>query len=285
MWISVLILDACLGAADAGALHGPVETVAEGFEFTEGPVWLPGEGLIFSDIPADTIYRADKSVFRKPSGKSNGLTLDPQGQLIACEHWNRRVTRTRADGQIEVVADAFEGKALNSPNDVVVRSDGTIFFTDPPYGLEGREPALDFSGVYAVRPTGEIAALVRDFVKPNGLAFSPDEQTLYIADTELGHLRAFDVAADGTLSNDRVFCTVERPDGLKVDTEGRIWCTSQTGIEVFSPAGQPVAHIEFPQRPANCAFGGDDSQTLYVTARTGVYRIRVAAPGIRPGSH
>lgn len=263
---------------------GPVETVAEGFKFTEGPVWLPGGPLIFSDIPADTIYRADKTVYRRPSGKSNGLTLDPEGRLIACEHGNRRVSRTEKDGTVVSIAETYDGKKLNSPNDIVVRSDGTIFFTDPPYGLEGREQELPFQGVFGIKPSGELVLLVDDFKKPNGLAFSPDEKVLYIADTEGGHIRAFDVAEDGSLSNGRVFCELPGPDGMKVDTQGNVWSTARDGVCIYNPAGEHVQTIEFPQNPANCAFGDEDGQTLYVTARTGVYKVRCTVKGVLPGS-
>ena len=281
---TLMIAAALLGAGDE-LTTGPVEMIAGGFKFTEGPLWVPGEGLIFSDIPADTIYAFNKealskpmsekeaefakAVFRKPSGKSNGLTLDEQGRLIACEHWNRRVTRTEKDGSVTVVADAYEGKKFNSPNDVVVRSDGTVFFTDPPYGLEGREAELDWAGVYAVSPEGTVKLLAKDFSRPNGLAFSKDEKVLYIADTEGKHIRAFDVAADGALSNGRVFCELPGPDGMKVDVRGNVWCTASDGVRVFNPKGELLRTVEFPEVPANCAFGDDDYLTLYVTARKG----------------
>lgn len=280
--ITLIVLGSCLGAAQGELVTGPVETVAEGFLFTEGPIWLPTDALAFSDIPADTVYRADKSVVRKPSGKSNGLTLDGEGRLVSCEHGNRRVTRIEKDGTVTVLADAYEGKKLNSPNDVVVRSDGVVFFTDPPYGLEGRDAELDVNGVYAILTDGRVKLLAKDFVRPNGLAFSPDEKTLYVADTQENHLRAFDVAADGGLSKGRVFCQVSSPDGIKVDTRGYVWSTSAQGVAVFDTEGKHLDTIKFPQWPANCAFGDKDSKTLYVTARTGVYKVRCATPGIRP---
>jgi gluconolactonase len=280
---TVLVLSAYTSATPPlGLIIGEVEVVAEGFRFTEGPLWLLEDELIFSDIPADTIYKADKTEFRSPSGKSNGLTLDTEGRLIACEHWNRRVTRTEHDGTVTIIADAYAGRRLNSPNDVVVRSDGMLFFTDPPYGLEEGEPELDFHGVYAVAPDGSLTLLVKDFERPNGLAFSPDEKTLYIADTAKGHIRAFEAAEDGTLSNDRVLCDLPGPDGMKVDVDGRIWCTARDGVRVVDSEGDLLETIEFPQVPANCAFGDEDSKTLYVTARTAVYRVRCAVEGIRP---
>ena len=270
----------------ASLLEGDIEKAAEGFQFTEGPVWHPEEGWLFSDIPADTIYRADKSVFRQPSGQSNGLTLDNDGRLIACEHWNRRVTRTEADGSITVLADAYQGKKLNSPNDVIVRSDGAIFFTDPPYGLAGREAELDFSGVFMIAGDGELKLLADDFVRPNGLALSPGESTLYIADTDRAHIRAFDIAPSGELTNDRVFCELPTPDGLKVDVEGRVWATASDGVHVLTSDGTRLDIIVFPQHPANCSFGEEDGRTFFVTARTAVYQVRTKTPGIHPsGAH
>ncbi|MCL4690987.1 MAG: SMP-30/gluconolactonase/LRE family protein [Candidatus Hydrogenedentes bacterium] len=278
---SILILAAV--AAPEDYVTGPVETVAEGFQFTEGPVWLTSGELVYSDIPADTIFRTDKSVFRKPSGKSNGLTLDQEGRLIACEHWNRRVSRTEMDGTIVTLADTYEGKKLNSPNDAVVRSDGTIYFTDPPYGLEGREQELPHQGLYSIAPDGTLTLLVDDFIKPNGIGLSPDGKTLYVADTEGLEIRAFDVAEDGSLSNGRVFCDLPYPDGMAIDTKGNVWCTAEDGVRVFTPAGELVHTVVAPQAPANCTFGGNDGKTLYITARTGLYKVSVVTPGILPG--
>jgi len=283
--LTSLIIAMITGAGGA-LVSGEVALVAEGFQFTEGPVWLPGGMLIFSDIPADRIYGADKTVFREPSGQSNGLTLDRAGRLIAAEHRNRRISRTEADGTVTVAADRYEGKRFNSPNAVVVRSEGMIFFTDPPYGLEGGlggpNADLDFSGVFAVSPKGEVRLLARDFKKPNGLAFSPDEKTLYIADTEGEHIRAFDVSADGTLSNGRVFCEIPHPDGMKVDAQGNVWSTAGDGVRAISPEGKLIETIKFPAIPSNCAFGDTDYKTLYVTARQGLYKVRLNVAGIPP---
>jgi gluconolactonase len=282
--IALLIASAMCCGAEGDLVAGPVETVAVGFEFLEGPLWLPGTGWIFSDIPADTIYKADKTVFRKPSGKSNGLTVDREGRLIACEHWNRRVTRTEKDGTVTVLADQYLGRKLNSPNDVVVRSDGMIFFTDPPYGIEGREAELPFKGVYCITPEGEVKLVSVYFTSPNGLAFSPDEMTLYIADSGEGFIEAFDVGKGGVLRNARLFCKdIATPDGMKVDEAGRVWTTAQDGVRVYRPTGELIATIAFPEQPANCAFGDDDAKTLYVTARHGLYKVRCAAAGLRPG--
>ena len=279
MIVALFIGMAALGAGDT-IVTGPVETVAEGFKFTEGPVWLPTGDLIFSDIPADTIYKADRSIFRHPTNNTNGQTLDQEGRVIACEHSARRVVRIEKDGKTTILADSFEGKKLNSPNDAVVRSDGAIFFTDPPYGIPvGQKQELQFQGVYMISPSGAIKALGRDFLKPNGIALSLDEKTLYVADTDGNHVRAFDLADDGTASNGRVFCELPKPDGLRLDQKGNIWCTADDGVRVFTPAGALLHTVKVPQIPANCAFGGADGKTLYITARTGLYKVRCTTPG------
>ncbi|MBN2308894.1 MAG: SMP-30/gluconolactonase/LRE family protein, partial [Candidatus Hydrogenedentes bacterium] len=263
----LVVLSAAVAADPPALTAGPVEPVAEDLKFTEGPLWLPAGELVFSDIPADTIYRGDGTVFRTPSGKSNGLTLDRQGRLIACEHWNRRVSRTAKDGAVTVLADRYQGKLLNSPNDVVVRSDSSIYFTDPPYGLEKRPAELEFSGVYLLPPDGELRLVFDGFDRPNGLAFSPDEKTLYIGDSGASIIHAFDVAADGTLSNGHLFCECPGPDGMKVDQRGRLWTSASDGIRIYGPDGAHLETVAFPLQPTNCAFGGPDSKTLFVTAR------------------
>ena len=263
----------------------PWETVADGLGFTEGPVWLPDGSLLFSDIPNSRIHRwhdGALGVYREPSGGSNGLTLDLSMRLLACEHDNRRVSRER-DGVVEPVATHYEGKRLNSPNDIVVRSDGRIFFTDPPYGITEDQRELPFNGVFTLSTSGDLRLLATDFDRPNGLAFSPDERTLYIADTARYHVRSFDVAADGTLSNGRVFAEVReegRPDGMKVDREGRLFVCATT-VQVFAADGRPLGVIDCPQMPANCTWG-EDGATLFIAARTGVYRTRIATAGIAP---
>lgn len=273
-----------------------VEKVADGFHFTEGPLWSKAGFLVFSDIPGDNIVkvawdRAGKpqvGVHRKVSGNSNGLTYDKEGRLIACEHGNRRVTREEKDGTITVLASHFEGKRLNSPNDIVVKSDGSIYFTDPPYGCPDPQREIKFQGVFRLSPDGKLTVIAEDFDRPNGLAFSPDEKTLYIADSSSRmHIRAFDVKPDGTLANGRVFVKMDIgepgcPDGLKVDTQGNVWTTGQGGIWVIDPKGKLLGIIRVPEVPANCAWGDKDGKTLYMTARTGLYRIRTSAKGIRP---
>lgn len=275
-----------------------LDQIACGFGFTEGPVWR-GEDLLFSDIPNSRTVRyrptpagPEITTFRHPSGNANGLTLDHQGRLIACEHSGRRVSRIGDDGRVETLADSYEGKRLNSPNDVVVRSDGSIYFTDPPYGLprltEGKE--LPFNGVYRIDPSGTLHLLADDFERPNGLAFSPDERTLYVDDSARFHVRAFDVAPDGGLANGRVWAELkpgpnERgvPDGMKVDQQGNVYCTGPAGIWLFDPNARFLGRIVTPETPANLAWGDADWRTLYVTAQTSLYRIRLNVPGIPVG--
>lgn len=273
---------------------GEPERIATNLQFTEGPVWHPDGYLLFSDIPANRIYRWEPgkglTVFREPSGNSNGLTLDREGRLIACEHGNRRVSRTEADGRVVSLAERYQGKRLNSPNDVVVRSDGSIYFTDPPYGVQPEQRELDFQGVYRLAPDGTLTLLVGDFERPNGLCFSPDEKVLYIADTARRHVRAFEVLPDGSLGKGRIFADVSTappslvggPDGMKVDEEGNLYVTNTDGVWVISPEGKHLGTIITPERPANCAFGDADRRSLYITARTSVYRVRVKVPGITP---
>jgi len=265
--------------------------VATGFRFTEGPLWFSkGNYLLFSDIPANTIFRLSANgqvtVFRQPSGNSNGLTFDREGRLLACEHGNRRVTRTEHDGSMRVLADKFQGKQLNSPNDVVVKGDGSIYFTDPPYGIKPAQQEQSIQGVYRLDLDRSLLTLVADdFDRPNGLAFSPDERKLYIADSSTRrHIRIFDVRSDGNLTNGRLFHDMDSkekgsPDGMKVDQLGHLYCTGPGGIWVFDPKGQHLGTIMTPETPANCAWGDDDLRTLYITARTSVYTIRVKIPG------
>ena len=282
--------------------------IASDFQFLEGPVWVSGGPsrdsgivaepcLLFSDIPASKIYRYKDGkfdVFRHPSGQANGNTLDSQGRLVTCEHETRRVSRTESDGTVIALATHHEGKRLNSPNDVVCRSDGSLYFTDPPYGVKPELRELDFQGVYRIPPVErdglaplgagpapKIQLLVRDFVKPNGLAFSPDEKILYIADTELDHIRAFDVNADGVLANSRVLCKVEHPDGFRLDMDGNLYITAIKSVEVFDRTGRKRGEITLPEQPANVAFGDADRRTLYICARTGLYCARVSVPGVR----
>lgn len=272
-----------------------VERLATGLGFTEGPVWLPREGiLVFSDIPKDQLLRWSPgggiAGFREPSRNANGNTLDLQGRLLTCEHSGRRVARREADGTLVTVVDRFEGRRLNSPNDIVVKADGTLWFTDPEYGLktnpatkqrEGKEQPGNF--VYRHDPaTGTTTAVVRDFVQPNGLAFSPDEKLLYVADSGAPrHIRVFAVGADGRLDAGRVFCQLDKggPDGIRVDREGRVWSSSGDGVQIFQPDGRLIGRILLPESAANLCFGGPDGKTLYITARKSLYAVRTSVTG------
>jgi gluconolactonase len=271
-----------------------IRRVATGFRFTEGPVWIRGENsLLFSDIPADIIYRLDEqckvSRYRHPSRHSNGLTLDRHGRLIVCEHGGRRVSRIEQDGSVTVMAKEFQGRRLNSPNDVVVKSDGAIYFTDPPYGIRSAEQEQPWQGVYRISPDGNSISLVADdFDRPNGLAFSPDETRLYVADSSSRrHIRVFDMLEDGALSDGRIFCDMNTrasgvPDGMKVDPEGHIFCAGPGGVWVVDKAGNHLGTIVLPEQPSNCCWGGEDARSLYVTARTSIYEVRVQTPCLVP---
>ncbi len=281
--------------------NSQVEKVADGFEFTEGPLWHPQGFLLFSDIPANTIYQwtpKEKSkIFRRPSGNANGNTLDREGRLLSAEHSNRRVSRTLEDGRVVTVASQYKGKRLNSPNDLVVKSDGSIYFTDPPYGIKSEQEELGFYGVYRIAPDGTLTLLVRDFVRPNGIAFSPDEKKLYVDDSEKGHIRVFDVKPDGTVENGRIFAELKDsnksgvPDGMKVDQEGNVYSTGPGGVWVFSPSGNLLGKIAVPEAATNLAWGDSlrdssasrDYKMLYITAGNSLYRIRLKIPGVQPG--
>jgi gluconolactonase len=269
-----------------------LERVATGFQFTEGPVWIEEEeSLLFSDIPGNRILRLQAdggiSVFREPSGYSNGLTRDRQRRLIACEHRNRRVARTESDGSIVPVAERFDGGKLNSPNDVVVRSDGAVYFTDPSYGIQLREREQPVEGVYRLSPDGkELSLVAQYFERPNGLAFSPDETKLYINDSQRRLIWVFDVRGDGSLTGGSIFYDMNvslpgSPDGMKVDVEGRLYCAGPGGVWVFSNTGEHLGTIATAEKPSNCAWGGGDWRTLYITAETSVYRIRVNTRGVK----
>ena len=273
-----------------------VELIATGFAFTEGPIWR-GDHLLFSDIPSNRIIRHEMleegpqvTTFRYPSGNANGQTVDAQGRLITCEHSTRRVTRTEPDGTITVLAGRFETRRFSSPNDVVVRSDGTIYFTDPPYGLtnQTRDKQLPYNGVFKVQPDGTgLTLLLSDLERPNGLAFSPDHKTMYVADSAPRVINAYHVSTDGTLGGGRVFAELPAmeleqgvPDGMKVDSEGNVYSTGPSGLWIFSPKGLLLGRIRPPEIPANCAWGDADLKSLYLTARTGLYRLRVNIPGL-----
>ncbi|MBF6599331.1 MAG: SMP-30/gluconolactonase/LRE family protein [Dehalococcoidia bacterium] len=267
---------------------GAWDTVAEGLGFAEGPLWLPAGYLIFSDTPGGRICEVRGGALgthRELQGEGpDGLTLDIEGRLLVCFQDGRWVGREE-DGRIEPLAREYDGRRLNSPNDIVVRSDGRIFFSDPPYGLKDESARqLPYNAVFTVDPDGSgLRPLATDFEKPNGLALSLDERTLYVADTARHHVRAFDVAGDGELSDGRVFAGMReegRPDGMKLDRDGRLYVCAGS-LQVFAPDGKPLGVIDCPQSPANCTWG-EDGSTLFITARTCVYRSRIEATGVAP---
>jgi len=255
-------------------------------KFTEGPVWNKAGFILFSDIPDNRIYKwregKDLEVFRDPSHNSNGLIYDREGNLLACEHSARRVTRTLEDGTIEVLAEEYEGKKLNSPNDIIVAKDGTLYFTDPPYGVEADKRELDFQGVYRIDPEANLHLEHKGLKKPNGIGLSPDGRTLYVADTE-DQLFSFKVNEDGTLEDPERFGEhpLQGGDGLSVDKEGNVWATGRGGIWVYQPDGKYIGRLDTPEGPANCCFGGKDGKDLYITARTSVYLARTKVEGLR----
>jgi len=262
-----------------------VQKLAGGMQFIEGPIWIEEKGgyLVFSDIPANELKRWDPAggvrTFRMPSGSANGNTLDREGRLITAEHAGR-VSRTEKDGRVVTVVDAFEGKKLSSPNDAVVKSDGAIWFTDPDYGLAGRQKETPGNYVYRYDPTAKsLTAVIKDFDRPNGLCFSPDESTLYVADSgKPRHIRAFPVKTDGTVGEGRVLATIDQgiPDGIRCDEGGRVWSSSGDGAQIFSPKGTLIARILLPEGAANLAFGGPNGRTLYLTARTSLYSVETS---------
>ena len=263
-------------------------TIAEGFQFTEGPVWHPDGFLLFSDIPANTIYRyvpgSQPEAYMTPSGNSNGLTFDRQGRLLACEHGGRRVSRMSGAGEMDTIADRFNGKSLNSPNDIVAHSGGAIFFTDPPYGIDPDPGEQGFNGVYRLDPDGSVTLLSRDMNRPNGLALSLDESILYVDDSRNRHVLAFPLNTDLGVGTPTVLVDMDvetpgGPDGMKLDSEGNLYVTGPGGVWVTTPEGNHLGTIEFPQVPANLCFGGEDLRTIFVTARTGLYSIGVNVPG------
>ncbi|MEL6564374.1 MAG: SMP-30/gluconolactonase/LRE family protein [Pseudomonadota bacterium] len=283
--------------------HARVERLWTGARWSEGPVWFAaGRYLLWSDIPNNRIMRWDEtdgsvSVFRAPCNNTNGHTVDRQGRLVSCEHLGRRVTRTEHDGSITVIADSYEGKRLNSPNDVVVKSDGSIWFTDPSYGIlmdyEGARADSEIGAchVYRVAPSGEISIAADDYLKPNGLAFSPDESLLYIADTgathtEGGpkHIRRHSVAPGGTLSGGEVFadCTAGLFDGFRCDTDGRIWTSAADGVHCLDTSGTLIGKVHIPEMVANVCFGGPKLNRLFICGTTSLYSIYLNVNGVSP---
>ena len=266
-----------------------------GMDWAEGPVYFgDGDYVLWSDIPNDVILRYSDaegvSVFRHPCGYTNGHYRDAQGRLLSCEHGGRRVSRTEPDGTVVALADSYEGKKLNSPNDLAVKSDGSIWFTDPPYGIlsdrQGHKAESELGACYVFRldpETGALEIVADDFDRPNGICFSPDESVLYVSDTgEPGHIRAFDVVDGGRLANSRVFAEVSpgKSDGFRSDSEGNIFTSARDGIHVYSPAGELLGKILTPENAvANCCFGGPGRNRLYIAADKSLYSIVLNARG------
>ena len=276
-----------------------VEQLASGMKFTEGPVWVPKEKkLIFSDIPSNKLMQWSEtgglSVFREDSKNTNGNILDLEGRLVSCQHSARNVTRTEADGSVTVLAENFNNQRFNSPNDVAVRSDGTLWFTDPPWGLRGKH---EYGGhwVFKLEPkSGKAEPVVKDLAMPNGIIFSPDESRLYVADTG-GHrrhpdeafhkapdiVRCYKINKDGTLGK-KVFDIPEGSDGMAVDVKGNLYTTHAGAVNVFSADGKLLERIKVREGPANCTFGGEDFKTLFITARKSLYSVRLKHAGAKP---
>ncbi len=284
MRLTLLLLWFAPGLAAQDFSEIKVEKVATGFAFTEGPVWSREGYLLFSDIPNNRILQyvpgKGTAVFRENSNGANGNTFDAKGRLYTCESRTRRVTRTDRKGNIEVLAEHWDGKRLNAPNDIVVRRDGHIYFTDPAFGQQAETRELDFYGVYHVSPKGEMELIAKPAGRPNGIALSPDGRILYVANSDERNLRAYDLDRNGKASNERVIVSgIDGvPDGIRVDEKGNIYVTAK-GLAVYSPDGKLLTTIELPETPANCAFGDPDFMTLYVTARTSLYRIRLNVRG------
>ena len=299
---SVVRVDPALDALVAQ--DATIEKLADGFQFTEGPLWFPAGHLWFSDVVGNVVRQwspAGVTEILRPGGYDgsgapagsfigpNGMIADRDGAVLLCQHGNRRIARISKDRQISTHVDRFEGKRLNSPNDLVYKSDGSLYFTDPPYGLVGQDqdPAkeLRFNGVYRFID-GKVQLLVRDLTRPNGIAFSPDEKVLYVANSDEKRKiwMRYDVRPDGTVSNGRVFYDATSqadaglPDGLKVDSKGNVYATGPGGVLIFSPDGKHLGTIKVDETPANCGWG-DDGKTLYMTAVTGLYRIKLSAEG------
>jgi gluconolactonase len=298
VWLMVAPL---IFAQDAAALlesGATVKKLAGGMAFVEGPVWIPTKKiLVFSDIPNSKLMQWSESgglsEFRQ-SENSNGNILDLEGRLISCQHSARNVIRTEADGKLTVLADKFEDKRFNSPNDVAVRSDGTLWFTDPPWGLNG-PPDIKGNWVFKLNPsTGDVQPIIKDLAMPNGINFSPDETRLYVADTG-GHpkhpdpsyhkkpagVHCYEVSKDGTLGT-KLFTIDHGSDGMAVDVLGNLYTTDENKIKIHDKDGKPIGEIVVPEGPANCSFGGDEYKTLFITARTSLYSIRLKNVGAKP---
>jgi gluconolactonase len=261
------------------------ERITTKYQFVEGPVWLQPGFLVFSDINANKVYRwnPDKttSVYYSPSGNSNGLTVDSQGRLILAQHGKRRVARLESNGLETDLASTYTGKKLNSPNDVVLGSDGSIYFTDPPYGINASQEELKFYGIYRIAPTGELTLLDKTLQRPNGIVLSPDEKKLYVDDSQACKVYVWDIQPDLALANKKLFVSPggSVADGMDIDTQGRLYISGNVGIWIYDADGNYVDEINVPETATNCCWGEAEHQTLFITAGTSVYRIKLTATG------
>ncbi|MCW0220972.1 MAG: SMP-30/gluconolactonase/LRE family protein [Prosthecobacter sp.] len=285
------------------APEAKIEILATGFNWSEGPVWRDGQ-ILFSDVPENTVFgwkegSTRATPFLKPSGSlngegqgSNGLAVDAEGNLILCQHGERRIARLEKDGRFTSLADNYQGKRFNSPNDLVIAKSGTLFFTDPPYGMKkGTEPDAPYHGIYRLGTDGKVSLIIEDIRWPNGIALSQDQKTLFIAvsDKEANRIMAYDLQEDGSVKNGRVFFNAqplksnERKggcDGMKVDTQGNIWTTGPGGVLIISPKGQHLGTILTGQNTGNCAWGGPEKDTMYITADMFLLRVKTQVKGL-----
>jgi len=280
-----IVLMASAAGQDLEDIH--VDRVATGFSYVEGPAWSRDGYLVMSDIPNNNIWRWQsghpRELMRANSNGANGNAFDSQGRLYTCEAHTRRVVRTDKNGRVEVLADKWLGKKLNEPNDIVVRRDGHVWFTDPAFGPANDRRELDFYGVFHITPRGALEVVARPAGRPNGIALAPDGRTLYVTNSDEHNVRAYDIARNGEASNERIVVgDIEGiPDGMKVDEKGNLYVAAKK-LFIFSPAGKAVGAVDFEETPSNCAFGGPDMDLLFVTARTTVYMVRLGVKGATP---
>ena len=286
--LCVLLLPLFLSAQSLVQTGSTVKKVAGDLEFLEGPVWKEGRGLLFSDMPANTVYQwtpdSGVRVFLNPSSNSNGLTYDLRGRLILTQTGARQIARLEQNGTLTPLVSTFNGRKFNSPNDIVVKSDGAIFFTDPPFNIpKGESKELSFSGIYRISPSGTLNVLDSTLAWPNGICFSPDESKLYVNESPECLIFVWDVVNDSILTNKQLFARIDAKgyaDGMKVDREGNLFCAAPGGVWVFSRTGKQYDMIPVPGQPTNCNWGDSDRKTLYVTTSKAVYRVRVTTGGI-----
>jgi gluconolactonase len=281
--LSSLLLTGCAAAQDFGAIE--VQKVAVGFTFTEGPAWSPAGFLIFSDIPDNKLLQLTPGerpkTFRENSNGANGNRFDAQGRLYSCESHSRRVTRTDKKGKLEVVAERWQGKRLNAPNDIAIRKEGDVYFTDPAFGNQQDTRELDFFGVYHISRKGELEVIAKPKGRPNGVALAPDGRRLYVANSDERNVRVYDLDKNGSASNERMLISgIEGvPDGICVDEKGDLYVAANR-VEAFTAEGKPLGQIILEETPSNCTFGDPDLGSLYITARTSLYRVRLNVKGI-----